>query len=174
MRMFELPESVIESHRDRKGYDVALICLNGHDINRMATRSPKFNKKHCPRCGERATWQCEASCLSPIQGNLGDEYSTTRPPPPAFCHECGNAYPWTKRKLDATQELIEELEGPTSDERAQLIDSLPDLASDTPRSELAVLIVQRAASKLKGAARKVFESAITKVATTAILKLLGW
>jgi hypothetical protein len=57
--------------------------------------------------------------------------------PPAFCHNCGKPYPWTKDKLHAAQELILEDESLSPDDKEVLSKALPDLVADTPRTQLA-------------------------------------
>jgi hypothetical protein len=53
--------------RTTEGYDTALICLNGHDINSSFTRFPEFNAKHCKDCGKAGITECP-SCDASIRG----------------------------------------------------------------------------------------------------------
>lgn len=70
------------------GYDVAEVCLNGHDITASAGQFPEHREKHCSQCGAATITECP-SCNSSIRGHLLDsmvlQYAA-----PSFCHECGN------------------------------------------------------------------------------------
>jgi hypothetical protein len=47
--------------------DSALICTNGHEINSHVITHPKFNSKHCEKCGAEAIHQCP-QCKAEIRG----------------------------------------------------------------------------------------------------------
>ena len=51
-------------------------------------------------------------------------------PVPHFCHECGQAYPWTAAGLKEVQDLADEVETFSQE-------SLDDIVRDTPRTSLA-------------------------------------
>jgi len=42
----------------REGYDVALVCENGHEVNAASRWMPEANAKHCDKCGAKATDAC--------------------------------------------------------------------------------------------------------------------
>ena len=94
-------------------YDVSQVCLNGHTITCNARRSPEFTQAFCSKCGEATVTACP-ECNEPIQGEYHVEgvvaLGFSDPPPPNFCHACGNPYPWTQRRLDAAKALAEEFE----------------------------------------------------------------
>jgi hypothetical protein len=52
---------------------------------------------------------------------------------PAFCHECGEPYPWTGSKLEAARDLVDQL-GLDIPERALLETSIEELIRNTPRA----------------------------------------
>ncbi len=78
--------------------DTALVCLNGHMVNNSMKRSPECNTKFCEKCGEKAIWQC-ISCGQEIRGHYHYPRIIGGGPhrPPAFCYNCGQAYPWTEQ-----------------------------------------------------------------------------
>ncbi|HUW13292.1 MAG TPA: DUF2321 domain-containing protein, partial [Anaerolineae bacterium] len=92
-------------------YDTAQVCLNGHPVNDMVRAAPERNMDFCKECGARTITACQ-HCKAAIQGEyhvpgvfaLGFPYS-----PPAFCHNCGAAYPWTEARLGAARDLADEL-----------------------------------------------------------------
>ncbi len=84
-------------------YDVAQVCLNGHVTNGFSRSSPEFNETFCSNCGERTITVCPA-CNHAIRGQIAGSMIVSFPAP-SFCHNCGEAYPWTARSLTAAREL---------------------------------------------------------------------
>jgi len=122
----------------RTWYDTALVCLNGHEINRCSVPSPAFNSEHCVKCGAKGIQQCPA-CSQPIRGYLHMPHvvDLCGYEVPAYCHACGRPYPWTQARLTAARELADEIDGLTSDERESLKKSIDDLVTDTPQTTVA-------------------------------------
>src|SRR6266581_2283192 len=110
-------------------YDVAQVCLNGHVTNGFSRSSPEFNETFCSNCGERTITVCPA-CNHAIRGQIAGSMIVSFPAP-SFCHNCGEAYPWTARSLTAARELAEELENLGTEEKQILSKSLDDLVRDT-------------------------------------------
>lgn len=80
----------------RSWYDVMQVCIKGHIITSTAKEHPEDLRKRCSNCGAETIMQCP-SCSADIQGYEhipGIGYSGPDSPP-AYCHECGVAYPWT-------------------------------------------------------------------------------
>lgn len=81
----------------------AAICERGHVISSAGL----VDTRHCPTCGARIVTRCP-HCLAMIPGRefrrgvIGARPTYERP---AFCVECGGAYPWASR-----QERLWELE----------------------------------------------------------------
>ena len=119
-------------------YDVAQICTNGHVITSMLSYSPHSSEKYCSECGALTIISCP-SCQNPIRGYYNDSamiglFDYQRP---LYCHNCGDAFPWTAKSLEAASEFTNELNELTSEEKQQLKDSLPDLIQNTPKSIIA-------------------------------------
>jgi len=124
--------------RDVQGYDVAQVCLNGHLITRYAASDPKATKKFCDKCGAATIVACP-KCSKAIQGQRhGAMPSMSASRAPAYCHECGNAYPWTEQRLADAQQLADEEANFNPDEREQFRTSLQALTRDTASAPLAV------------------------------------
>src|SRR5688572_27431450 len=100
--------------RDRKlrlteGYDVAQICANGHLINSSSEDLPKHNQDFCSSCGAHAVTSCQ-KCNTPIRGYFwGGGFIGATYVIPRYCHSCGEPYPWTAARIEAAQELAQEL-----------------------------------------------------------------
>jgi len=118
-------------------YDVAQVCLNGHVTNGFSRSSPEFNETFCSNCGERTITVCPA-CNHAIRGQIAGSMIVSFPAP-SFCHNCGEAYPWTARSLTAARELAEELENLGTEEKQILSKSLDDLVRDTPKTSVALV-----------------------------------
>ena len=58
---------------------------------------------------------------------------------PAYCSNCGKPHPWTEKALEAVQELIDETEGLSKEDKDKLKQSIPDLLTETPKTAVAPL-----------------------------------
>jgi hypothetical protein len=157
----------------REGYDVAQVCLNGHSITGSAQASPQFMKNYCPKCGSATIISCPA-CDAPIHGIYQGGYVSFTPPyvPPAFCHECGAAYPWTESRLEAAKELAREDEELTDEEREQLARSLDDIIADTPRTQAAASRFKRLAAKAGKGTAEGLREIVVQIASEAARKAI--
>ena len=158
------------------GYDVAQICERGHVVNSMSLQFSESNEEYCSKCGARTITACP-SCDKPIRGshvvNTEDEfgYEPMRLTP-SYCRGCGEPYPWTRAGLDAAKEMVAELAGLDADEKKLLQTSIDDIASDTPRTDLAASRIKRLLAKVgKEAAETLREIVIRLAVDTAKGKL---
>lgn len=153
------------------GYDTAQVCRNGHDVTASYHDFPEHRQKHCAQCGASTITAC-LCCSAEIRGYYRGSMSLQAFVVPPFCHECGKPYPWTEAKQQAALELIDELDGLSSEERSALKGTLPDLVRDTPRSELAALRFKKLAAKVSRAAGDVLRKVVVDLAAEAIKKSL--
>ena len=97
-----------------EGYSVQQICENGHQITYCIDIHPEKGKKFCPDCGASTLTACP-SCNEPIQGSplkpveSWSSFDVQMKPKypadvPSHCHNCGEAYPWTKSKTATAKE----------------------------------------------------------------------
>ena len=138
-------------------YEKAQICTNGHIVNLMLVSRPEHNSKFCGRCGAPTITNCQ-NCNAPINGfyhegsadefdidgmieeivnppsNITPDYTTVR----SFCPNCGKSYPWTEAKLKAAQELSDEVDNLSPEERDLLKKSIDDIVRETPQTPVAV------------------------------------
>jgi hypothetical protein len=155
--------------KSQEGYDTAQVCLNGHTINSMINAAPQHNQKFCGKCGTQTLTACP-ECNADIRGHYSGVFSFYRPP--AFCHECGKAYPWTAGRLQAARDLTAEMEKLDSGEREALSKSLDDLVRETPQTPVAVTRFKKLMAKVGSVGAENFKKILVEVATEAVKKQL--
>jgi hypothetical protein len=148
--------------------------MNGHIITNYANMHPEDRKKFCPQCGQPTILAC-GSCNASLQGEEIDPevvfigFGST---PPAYCHECGVAHPWTKRRIDTAIEMAAEVESDPH-ELEKLRESIGDLANETPRTPLAVTRFKKLMGKAGGVLGPALGKILADIANEAIQKQLG-
>ncbi len=152
-------------------YDLGQVCENGHAVNGHARSDPVRNEKHCSMCGARTITVCP-SCSMEIRGTyevpgvvvLGAGYA-----PPAFCHECGQPYPWTADGLRAAESLADEMALP-DDETALLKESVRDMVRETPNAPVAKARFKRIIRNVEGEAKGAMRAVLTNITSKAIIE----
>ncbi|WP_297893030.1 DUF2321 domain-containing protein [uncultured Desulfovibrio sp.] len=154
-------------------YDVAQICANGHVVNNSADSVPQSNQNYCTECGAATIMACP-SCDTAIRGQYyvpgivgGWHYCR-----PAYCYNCGQPYPWTTSSLDAANELADELESLTLEEREQLKNSFPDLLRNTPKSAVAEIRFKKIIKKVGSDAYDGLKTILVDVVSETVKKSL--
>lgn len=152
-------------------YDTAQICLNGHVTNSMAASYPQSNQKYCALCGAQTITACP-NCNVAIRGDyhvpgvIGFfDYNK-----PAYCYNCGVAFPWTESSLKAANELADELDSLSQEERQLLKDSFPDLVRDTPKTPVAETRFRRLIKKAGAEAYDGMKAVLVDVVSEAVKK----
>jgi hypothetical protein len=160
--------------RQPRRYDGQQVCLNGHLVTNYANTNPEDRKKFCPYCGQPTVLACE-SCNAPLQGAEIDPavvvigFGTT---PSAYCHERGKPHSWTQRKIDTAIEMASEVETDPR-ELEKLRESIGDLATETPRTPLAVARFKKLVVKAGSAMGPAISQILTDIASETIQKQLG-
>jgi len=159
--------------RRGSGFDNALICENGHVINTTMHAFPEYNTNYCQDCGAKAISSCP-SCSEPIRGENLDSSGFGVFPAPKYCHKCGVAYTWTKRRQSAVLEYAEEIGGLDEDDRNQLEASIVVLSTDTPepQSQLAAARLKKIFSKLGTGVKEVAYKMVVDIASETGKKIL--
>ncbi len=139
----------------------AQVCMNGHMISDAIEIEQDLMSNYCSKCGSKTITKCPA-CNGEIRGfyyveGLASFEETTVP---SYCHICGNSYPWTLSAIEALSSLIQNDEKTTTEQKKSVIESIPDILHETPKT-------QEAASKFKR-----FLSASGKFTQEFALKLL--
>lgn len=139
--------------RTRPEYDVALICDNGHLINRYSIWSKQHNSKFCARCGAATSPAC-GNCQKPIKGGWRESLEEpSQFPIPKYCEHCGKPHVWTQKVIKAGEDLFAKLEGLSPEDREQLNKSIPDLIYETERTPEAALGIKQAMAKIEKGSR---------------------
>ena len=154
-------------------YETAQICLNGHMIARGIETGPEFTSKFCSDCGEKTITSCPA-CEHGIRGRYSARgiLSLRDTPVRAYCHNCGQPYPWTQTRLETAREMADELDGLSADERENLKATLPDLISTTPKTELAATRFKKLLTKAGGEMAPAMKRVVVDLASELAKKLL--
>lgn len=139
-------------------YDSFQVCLNGHSITRDYHLDPGTRDDYCSKCGAKTIRECP-ECGADIRGRLlHSQVSVVGVKPPRFCRVCGAPYPWTTTTIKVAEELINEATEVNKQVREDVIDTLPDLLTDTPRTELGanrmVRFLRRASTPIGEALHK--------------------
>ena len=155
--------------------DTAQVCLNGHPINSTACSNPHMNRKFCDKCGQPTILECP-NCRAAIRGYSG--YETPGIPskfeyePPAFCYECGSAFPWTEARVKAAKDLTAEWEELTEEERRTLAASVDDIVRDSPQAGVAATRLKKILAKVGKHGGATLLDIIKGVASEAAKKIL--
>lgn len=117
--------------------------------------------------------QCP-SCRAAIRGYYYVEgvLSFSEYTPPAHCHNCGNAFPWTVRKIAGAVELVEVGGGLTDSEVAQLRSDLTELTKDSPKTHVASLRFKKAMAKAGGTVAQGVRDIVVDVLSEAAKKAI--
>lgn len=156
-------------------YHVAQICLNGHVITDTYDQYPEFRQNFCDKCSAKTITKCP-SCNSNIRGDYDDIdmvfISAGMTSAPAYCYNCGNPYPWTEDKLDATKELLA-LDSKLSNEELEYLSSnLNSLLIDTPKTKLVATKFKLGLSKLGKESAMAIRDIIVEIASESAKKII--
>ena len=154
-----------------KGWDTALICINGHVITSALELLPHYNAPFCRKCGAPTISKCHA-CGAEIHGDYRDTI-ISHYQRPAYCHACGKPCPWTEQSLAALKELAYEAKELSPEEQDRLAQSFGDLLIDTPRTEVAVSRSKLLLPKIGREVGDSIKSILVSIATEAVKKQLG-
>lgn len=148
----------------------AYICLNGHV---SSSHSENANASYCKHCGESIINTCP-HCNCEIRGDQILEGIVGFFPydPPAYCYNCGKAFPWTERKLEALQELVEFDENMQQEQKEYIIKNSPSIVVDTPKSKVVATKLKAFLSKASSATASAVRDIIVDVASEAVKKTI--
>ena len=131
-------------------YRIAQISPNGHVATNTADQHPEQQEAYCSRCGEATIIDCP-SCRTSIRGFYDEGkliYVGPKYTPPSFCYNCGNAFPWTERKIASAVELIEVGAELSSEELQEFRTDLSELTKDSPKTQVASLRFKKVMTKV--------------------------
>jgi hypothetical protein len=153
-------------------YTTAAVCQRGHVLTADADVHPAA--KFCAECGAKLMIACDG-CGADLRGHyvppgvtgVGGPYS-----PPSFCSSCGKPFPWTTEKLAAAQDLADELEEVSADDRAKLKTAIDDVAAGGPRAEVGAARIKRMLGKTSTVVGQALWKIAVEVAGEAAKKIL--
>jgi hypothetical protein len=155
-------------------YRVGQVCLSGHAITDAADAHPERQERRCSRCGAETILKCP-KCAANIRGDYhvdgvfgGGEWT-----PPRFCHECGQAYQWTQAKISTTNELIDELDELSDEDKVRLKSSVDELVRDAPSAEIAALRVKKAFLRLGKLSGDSLRQLLVDILSETAKKMMG-
>ena len=151
-------------HFPQDQYDTAQVCAAGHVINAQAEYEPQHNRPFCGKCGQSTIMRCP-QCTERIEGffHLKSGFGEPYEGPAAYCWHCGAPYPWTATAL-AQAIAYAQLYVSDDADRAALVETLPALTAETPKTPVAISTYQRVIAKVAPAAREGFKTILYGVA----------
>ena len=164
-------------------YDVMQVCMSGHMITSSLRENPECGQKHCSHCGEKTISACP-QCGQEIRGSYclpmadPDGKTTFRSSfpraIPKFCINCGTPFPWTRRKIEALEELAADDKSLSDQDREALRRDAPLIVTNNPKSEVAALRIEKIMRKAGKTAAPIFTKIVAELATKSIKKKMGW
>jgi len=137
-------------------YDTQQVCENGHQITDCCNIHSEAQKDFCQKCGAPTIVACP-SCDQPIEGTLigvSQSWADTgrrvskmvpvgRPASvPSYCAKCGEAYPWTEKKIIAAIQMFVEFGDLDEKEKSTIDEDIYNIAKDIPQSELSAMRIK--------------------------------
>lgn len=151
-------------------FDVAQICENGHVVSTGVTQVQSYRaSKYCTKCGAESLEEC-LKCGSSIRGDLlnGRGVAYARP---AYCHDCGDAYPWTVTTLRTLSEVLEH-EPLSAEDRRQLNQDAAEVVAALATSPVAAGRIKRILGQVGKASADTFLQVLLPVASDAVKRVL--
>lgn len=154
-------------------FGVALACENGHMLESAIGHHPDFrtptvnDAQFCSECGAKTLTKCP-NCDTSIRGY--HPYKEVRLG--MYCHRCGERYPWLDKKLKAARDLAVEAQEFSDEDRDILSAALPEIAANTPETELASVRFLTVLKKASGAIRDGLYNLTVDIASETALKIL--
>jgi hypothetical protein len=154
-----------------EGYDVAQICLNGHEVNAASRKMPQHSKAYCDDCGAKTIAACEG-CQAPIRGFCWGSGCLSYDVP-KYCDRCGSPFPWTESKKAAALEFFaEELDMKAEEERAELKRDLDAVSAEQPRTQVSALKIKRLLGKIGKDAAGIARDVLTDILSETARKVI--
>jgi len=117
--------------------------------------------------------QCP-KCNAPIRGDYDAPgvFVMSHYTPPGFCHNCGNPFPWTERRIAGAVELVEAGTDLSAAEVQQLRSDLTELTKDSPKTQAASLrfkkLMAKAGNTIASGVRVIVVDILSEAAKKAI------
>nr|DAL11009.1 MAG TPA_asm: Primosomal protein N' [Caudoviricetes sp.] len=157
-----------------------------------------MNETYCSLCGSKIISTCP-SCNSPLRGDyyankahyrygaitfdghgqkilsgFNEELQSHQTQIPAYCYNCGKPYPWTEARLKAAENIIDMIDELSEEQKQKLVEFIPDLLIETPRSEYAALICAKFLDGISGYVFQAFKDWCQKNVLPTLLVLMNF
>jgi hypothetical protein len=153
-------------------YRVAEICENGHVItSNVATGK---HEQFCSSCGKPTLGACRA-CETPIRGHFFGGRSLSAPEPyraPSYCYKCGGPFPWTEARLKAANDLADEQDDLSLEDRDRLKEAIAELGHDSPGVEAVAVRAKKLLKKASGVGAEALRKIVVDFASETAKKIL--
>ena len=126
---------------------------------------------HCSECGAETIRECP-SCNSFIRGRHRAWRVVHPYKVPAYCHECGEAYPWTQTALNSARELVEELDELDLEEKDKLNGSIEELVQNSPKAQVAAVRFKKLMKKAGQSGADAMHGILMNVVSVAVKNLI--
>ena len=151
--------------------DTAQICLGGHIITDAINKNPEYKEKFCSKCGKATIVNCP-NCNKEIKGHhYLSGVIMPRISLPKYCSNCGEAYPWTKSRIETAQKLTDDLKELNTEEKEELKKTIDNIVQETPQTENAATRFKWLTDKA-GLAAKPIRELIVDIASETAKKII--
>lgn len=182
--------------RNKHSYRTALVCECGHLITGDCSSAP--DALYCSQCGKPCISACP-SCHAPIRGDYYErcpncglhcgsaldnldyaqlaQYSERLVESctvPAYCHNCGEPYPWTETLLCRANEIVDFMDELSDEEKSALKECFPFLLSDAPDASYHALVASKLLRSVSSIAKTALQNLLADHLSAFFLTLLGW
>lgn len=142
-------------------------------ITDNADAYPEHKCAYCSECGTQTIMNCP-NCNSEIRGEYFVEgiYGGAEGSVPAYCHQCGNPYPWTEAKLQAANDLADELDELSQEDRELLKGTFADLMKESPQTEVAAIRFKKVLAKVGRETAKTVRDLVVDIASETAKKVI--
>jgi hypothetical protein len=151
-------------------YYTAQVCENGHVINTEIENFPGVEQTFCTTCGKQTLTACP-KCKNPIRGINRYTMTVDYHQAPAYCPDCGSAFPWTVSAIEAANELAVQTKMDEMD-RTELPELIEDLVRQTPRTPVAAIRLNGLLQRAGPYAAEGFKQILMAVVTEGAKKLI--
>ena len=97
----------------------------------------------CEKCGSAIISKCP-HCGNTIQGRSDGSFGyAVEYTVPSYCKDCGEPYPWTSSAIQTAMDILAEDENLSTDTYEKIVEILPDVVTETPKTQLAVIRLKK-------------------------------
>lgn len=161
------------------GFHLAQICENGHLIHAAIDANPDKAERFCSRCGRPTLIHCP-SCQEKIRGvatTEGRQRGSWVIVPrmgaiPAFCHSCGNPFPWTEKVKAAVRDFAAVVDGLNDTDRKVLTDTVDDIVRESPQTPVTASKWKKILTKLTPGAFETLRGIMIEILSETAKKVL--